>query len=119
VSEGMKSFPESLSENDSLYNAVIELERLGEVILPVEVLVHFKDGNEIHESWDGKTRYKDFRYERKGKVQWVKIDPDYKIVMDVNYINNSMTLEPDRIPVHRLTGKLTTILQFFISAISL
>jgi len=108
-----------LSENDSLYNAVVELERLGEVMLPVEVLVHFKNGSEAVESWDGKSRYKDFRYEGRGKVDWVKIDPDYKIVMDVNYINNSMTLDPDRVPVKRISGKLTTLLMFLIGTITL
>ena len=106
-------------ENDSLYNAVVELERLGEVMLPVEVLVHFKNGDEITESWDGKSRYKDFNYSGKGKVQWVKIDPEYKIIMDVNYINNSMTIDPDRLPIRRLTGKLSTLLQFLMTTISL
>jgi hypothetical protein len=107
-----------LTEDDSLYNASVELERVGEVMLPVEVLVHFMNGNEVVELWDGKSRYKDFNYSNKGKVEWVKIDPEYKIVMDVNYINNSMTLDPDRAPVRRITDKLTTLLQFFLSAIA-
>lgn len=109
----------SSSENDSLYHSVVELVRLGEVMLPVEVLVHFKNGSDVVESWDGKSRYKDFIYEGKGRVDWVKIDPEYKIVMDVNYINNSMTLEPDRVPVRRLSGKLTTLLLFLIGTITL
>ena len=109
----------SFSENDSLYYSVVELERLGEVMLPVEVLVHFKNGSEAVESWDGKSRFKDFRYDGKGRVDWVKIDPEYKIVMDVNYINNSMTLDPDRVPVRRLSGKLTTLLLFLIGTITL
>jgi hypothetical protein len=108
-----------MSENDSLYNAVVELERAGEVMLPVEILVHFKNGNEVVESWDGKSRFKDFSYNGKGMVEWVKIDPGYKIIMDINYINNSMTLNPDRVPLRRVTGKLTTILQFFLNTISL
>lgn len=109
----------SKTESDSLYNAVVELEREGEVMLPVEVLVHFKNGKEVMESWDGKSRFKDYNYTGNGMVQWVKIDPEYKIVMDVNYINNSRTLEPDMIPVRRLTDKFTIILQFLISTISL
>jgi hypothetical protein len=116
-SDSMNTF--AGSENDSLCSALVVLERLGEVTLPVEVLVHFKNGDEVHEIWDGNSRFKNFRYEGKGKVQWAKIDPDYKIVMDVNFINNSMTLDPDRIPVRRLSGKLTTLLQFLITAISL
>ncbi len=83
------------------------------------MLIHFKNGNELLESWDGKSRYKDFFYDGKGKVEWVKIDPEYKIVMDVNFINNSMTLSPDRVPVRRISGKLTTLLQLFIGAITL
>ena len=115
----LKTSTKTYSENDSLYSATVELERAGEVMLPVDVRVHFKNGAEVLESWDGKSRFKDFSYSGKGKVQWVKIDPEYKIVMDINYINNSMTLDPDRAPVRRLAGKLTTLLQFFISTISL
>jgi hypothetical protein len=115
----LKTGVRTYSENDSLYRSSVELERAGEVMLPVDVLVHFKNGDEVLESWDGKSRYKDFSYTGRGKVQWVKIDPGYKIVMDVNYINNSMTLDPDKVPVRRLASKLTTLLQFFITAISL
>jgi hypothetical protein len=118
-SDTLKSHASACSENDSLFQVSVQLERMGEVMLPVDVLVHFKNGMELLESWDGKSRFKDFTYTGKGKVEWVKIDPEYKIVMDVNYINNSLTLDPDRIPVRRLAGKLTTLLQFFLYTISL
>jgi hypothetical protein len=64
-------------------------------------------------------RFKDFEYTGKRQVDWVKIDPEYKIKMDVNYINNSMTNEPDRKPVRRYTDKLISFMQFFINIISL
>jgi len=118
-SDTQNASPGIISDNDSNYNAVVELERVGEVMLPVEVLVHFKNGGEVLESWDGKSRFKDISYTGKGKVEWAKIDPEYKIIMDVNYINNSMTLDPNRVPIRRLTDKLSTLLQFFISAITL
>jgi hypothetical protein len=106
------------SGNDSLYNATVELERLGDVMLPVDVQVHFKNGSEVMESWDGKERFRDFNYSGKGSVEWVKIDPEYKILMDVNFINNSMTLNPDKVPVRRIASKLTTLLEFFITTIT-
>ncbi len=109
----------SLSGADSLYKSVVELERAGELMLPVDVLVHFNNGDEVMESWDGKSRFKDFTYTGKRTIQWVKIDPEYKIKMDVNYINNSMTLKPDNVPVRRLAGKLMSFMQFFINFISL
>jgi hypothetical protein len=101
------------------YKAVVELERTGEVKLPVEVLVHFDNGEEVKESWDGKSRYKDYAYIGNRRIQWVKIDPEFKIRMDVNYINNSMTAKPDHVPVRRLTNKLITLLQILISSVSL
>jgi len=102
-----------------IYISKVELERIGEVMLPVEVLIHFNNGEEVSEMWDGKSRYKDFEYTGAREVEWVKIDPDYKIRMDVNFINNSMTNKPDQLPVRRFTNKLISFIQFFMSLISL
>jgi hypothetical protein len=104
---------------DSIYKSVVELERIGDVMLPVEVLVHFNNGDEIMETWDGKSRFKDFTYTGTRKILWVKVDPEFKITMDINYINNSLTEEPDPVPLRRMTNKLITYLQFLISIISL
>jgi hypothetical protein len=113
------SAKKSPAENIRFYNSGVELERAGEVMLPVEVLIHFNNGSEILESWDGKSRFKDFEYTGRRTVEWVKIDPEFKIRMDINYINNSMTVNPDLIPLRRLTNKLMTFMQFFINFISL
>lgn len=112
---GSDSLKTEQTGRDSLYNSVVMIERIGEIMLPVEVLVHFSDSTEVLENWDGKARYKDFTYTGTAQIEWVKIDPDYKIAMDVNFINNSMTDTPDRVPVKRITGKLMTFLQFLIS----
>lgn len=104
---------------DSLYTSVVMLERIGEIMLPVEVLVGFDNGEEILEKWDGKDRYKDFTYTGYRQVRWVKIDPEFKITMDVNYINNSMTKKPDRAPLHRISYRLLSFLQFYLSFILL
>jgi hypothetical protein len=108
-----------LSKNDTIYSSVVELERVGDMMLPVEVLVHFSNGDQITENWDGKSRVKDYKYTGTRKVDWVKIDPEYKITMDVNLINNSMTSKPDAVPVKRISGKLILILEFFTHIISL
>lgn len=100
---------------DSLYKSVVQLERVGEIMLPVETLVHFDNGDEVREFWDGKSRYKDFTYTGKNKISWVKIDPEYKITMDINYLNNSKTVKPDQIPVKRMTNKLIIFLEFLVS----
>jgi hypothetical protein len=106
-------------KKDTLFTSTVELERPGDIMLPVDVLVHFDNGDEKLEHWDGKARYMDYSYQGKSKVDWVKIDPEYKIRMDINYINNSMSLEPDRNPARRLSGKLLGFMEFFLSILSL
>jgi hypothetical protein len=101
------------------FKSKVELERVGDVMLPVEVLVHFDNGEEILESWDGKSRVKDFEYSGPRKIEWVKIDPEFKIRMDINFINNSIADNPDVVPVRKLTNRLITFLEFFISIFSL
>jgi hypothetical protein len=89
------------------------------MMLPVEVLIHFDNGDEIHENWDGKSRLKDYEYSGTRKIEWVKIDPEYKIRMDINYINNSITDNPDMVPVRKLNNRLISFMEFFISIFSL
>jgi hypothetical protein len=104
---------------DSIYLSVVNLERLGEITLPVDVLIHFSDGDEILETWDGKSRSKEFTYMGARKISWVKIDPEFKISIDVNYINNSKTDEPDRSAVKRFSNKFVSFLQLIFYAITL
>ncbi|HKK41138.1 MAG TPA: M1 family aminopeptidase [Bacteroidales bacterium] len=129
INNPIRSSSDSLKQNvkkhkpsylsDSTYNSKAELERIGDVMLPVEVLVHFSDGHEVKEKWNGQSRTKDFSYTGKFKLEWAKIDPDYRIAMDVNYINNSKTIKPDRVPERRMTDKFISFLQFFMNFISL
>lgn len=100
---------------DSLYTATAQLERTGDIMLPVDVLIHFTNGEEVLEKWDGKESYKDFEYTGYREIEWVKIDPEFKIRMDVNYINNSMTTEPRKAPLHRLVNKMLSFIQFYLS----
>ena len=102
-------------ERDSLFTSAAQLERVGEVMLPVEVLVHFTDGSEVLEKWDGKSRFKDFTYSGRREIEWVRIDPEFRIKIDVNYINNSRTIDPDPVPVRRMINKFISLMQFYLS----
>ena len=120
--EGLTEGPgtsRTTSVPDSIYTSVAQLERAGDMTLPVEVLIHFTNGDEVLEKWDGLSRYKDYTYSGSRRIEWVKIDPEFKNRMDVNFINNSMTTRPDNIPLRRLRAKFTTFLQFLISILSI
>lgn len=104
---------------DSIYSSSVEIERIGGLKFPVDILVHFNDSTSITENWDGSGRFIDFKYQGTRKIDWVKVDPDFKIRMDVNYINNSMTDSPDILPLRRMRNKIIAFLQFLMFGLML
>jgi len=105
--------------NDTVYVSRVRLERIGEVILPVEIEVTFDDGSMVYENWDGKARYYDLEYEGPLKVTKARIDPGMKIYMDVDLVNNSFTTDPVHVPVRKQARKLATLIFFLTQALSL
>ena len=81
------------SKNVSYHSKVV-IERLGEVIMPEEVLIHFENGKEITEKWDGKARVQTYSFTAPEKVVWARIDPENKILIDINLTNNSRQIKP-------------------------
>ena len=75
------------------YESEVTVRRLGEVRLPVEVQVEWSDGRVRRETWDGRDRWKRFRYRETVKVSRVVVDPDRKLALDVDPANNSWTSE--------------------------
>ena len=115
---GMVLHKES-TEGDSIYISNVKVQRLGEVMLPLEVLVHFESGKEILEEWDGKARYKTFRYEGADRVIWAEADPERKLSMDVNLVNNSYTINPDHVPVKSFVRKIATLVQLLLQTVTI
>ncbi|MGE5349056.1 MAG: M1 family metallopeptidase [Actinomycetota bacterium] len=109
------TYTRSDRKSDTLYISRVSVERLGEVMLPVEILIGFDNGDELLEHWDGKALYRDFEYTGTRKPVWVKIDPYNRIDMDVNRINNSWTLEPERTVARRMMNKFMLLMQMMIS----
>ena len=78
------------------YLSEVLVRRLGEVKVPVEVLIIFDNGRKIRESWDGQYRWKKFRYQSIFKIEEAVVDPQFKYVLDINRTNNSKTIKPNR-----------------------
>ena len=108
--------PES-TDSSKMYTSKVILNRIGEVIIPVEILVHFNNGKEITKTWDGKARSFELKFKSAAKIEWAKIDPENKILMDVNLLNNSFTLKQDEKPIWKYTVKFLFWLQNIIQSI--
>ena len=92
-------------EEGSTYHSRILVSRLGDVRMPVDVLVHFADGKEIREHWDGQARWKEYNYTGHQRVTWAKVDPDDVLAIDINVNNNSKTEDPISQPIWKYTVK--------------
>jgi hypothetical protein len=82
---------------DNRYQSEVIVRRLGEVKLPVDILVVFEDGEEIREAWDGQYRWKKFTYQKPSRIRKAVVDPEFKLVLDINRTNNSMMRKPDKL----------------------
>ena len=96
----------SADKNDkhTVYRSYVWLQRKEDFVMPVDVEVKFDNGETVREHWDGASRWTRFAYEKKAKVEWAEIDPDHKIQIDRNDLNNSYTAEPNPKPTHKLTN---------------
>jgi hypothetical protein len=76
------------------FRTTVVVRRFGEAIFPVDVLTTFGDGSTRTEQWDGVERRIIYRYDTKVRARSVQVDPNRVLMLDVNYTNNSRTLQP-------------------------
>jgi len=81
-------------EDEKIYRSEVTVVRKGELVFPQEIKVTFEGGEEVLETWDGKGRWKRFVYHKPAKLLSACIDPERKVLLDVDIINNSRTLRP-------------------------
>ena len=90
--------PEKEAKKDAgaakVYRNEVVAARRGEWIIPQDILTTFENGETVRETWDGQDRWKRFVYLKPTKVLSAVIDPDRKMVLDVNYTNNSLSMKP-------------------------
>jgi hypothetical protein len=76
-------------EEQGPFDAEVTVRRLGEVRMPVELLVEFADGSRVRESWDGQYRWTRFRYAGESKVVRAVVDPEHVLAIDIDPANNA------------------------------
>ncbi|MGH2568476.1 MAG: hypothetical protein ACRDGA_09070, partial [Bacteroidota bacterium] len=88
----MNEKPTDAPAYDSLavmYECSVVVRREGEAVAPVDILVVFQNGEQWQETWDGQYRWKRFVYRTTSPVKYAVVDPEGKLVMDINHNNNS------------------------------
>jgi len=106
------------SEHNTFKNRVT-IHRLGEMQIPIDVAISYESGKTILEKWDGQDRVQVFEYESDEKIIKVEIDPERKIFIDKDFINNSRTLQPTGDGIAKTTRTFFTWLQNLLTSVSL
>jgi len=83
----------------------IYVQRMGTMVMPVEVLVTFENGETQTFNWDGRGRCKEFVVQGTSPVLKAEIDPEHKIACDIDFTNNSVQLKGAQNPIWKYATK--------------
>jgi hypothetical protein len=114
----MKSTPLKKEDNLQIYKTEVLLKRLGEIKIPMEVLIELKDGEKIEKIWDGQERWYKIELETKSKIESAIIDPENKIVLDMDVNNNSLTTKSQDSAIFKLCSQYLFWMETFIQWIT-
>ncbi len=94
------------------YRSVVQLRQRGEVILPVEVELAFAGKAPERRLWDDGQRWAKWVYERPEKLLSARLDPDGKLALDADRLDNARRIEPEPAAARKLaTGFLFWVQQ--------
>ena len=101
------------------YRSSFLVSRLGDAIMPTEIEVHFTDNTDTLFIWDGKAQNKNFTFEGKKQIEWVKLDPKDKNLMDINIFNNSLTTDKKTTVINKYFTKFLYLVENIMLSLSM
>ncbi len=87
------------------YTSRVVVTRLGDVTLPVEVQVDFADSSTRLERWDGQATQKEYTYQTAAPLVSALADPQRKLAVEVNVLDNGWTVATAEGPPLELSGR--------------
>ena len=77
------------------YESYVLVQRKGDFVFPIDVVLHYEGGKLDRRHWDGKDRWLKIRTTTPEKLEWAEVDPQRKILLDVDWLNNVRRVEAD------------------------
>jgi hypothetical protein len=97
-------------DGGELHLSTVRLEGPAWQRLPVEVAFRFADGAVVRETWDGRAPYRIYRFLRAAPLSEARLDPDGKIALDPDPVNNGRLRAP--------AGRLVDDWAYWLGALS-
>jgi hypothetical protein len=95
-----------------LWRGTVSVVREGAAV-PQLLRVTFADGSHEDVHWDDDRRWARFVFTRPTKVVSAELDPEQKILLDANKLNDSRTVKSDPAASRRWTADVAAVLQAF------
>ena len=111
------TLPEEME--DDLIKAKVTVHRLGEMQLPVDILIRFDDDSTVLEKWDGWDRSISYEYVSDKKIVSAEVDPERKIYIDKNFLNNSLSTQKQQKGIRKYLVQFMTWVQHAMLSASL
>jgi len=92
--DGGPVYTSGANAGGKLYETRVTVRRLQDGVLPVEVLLKFEGGEELRDVWDGKSLWKSYTVVKPVKLLYAAIDPERKLLLDIDNTNNSRMQTP-------------------------
>ena len=109
----IESVPLGSEDKNRRYKTKVLLRRLGQVVMPVDVVIELEDGEKIKQIWEGKERWLKIETETDSKIKSAIIDPENKIALDININNNSLAARS----CDSVIMKLSTLCLFWLETL--
>lgn len=99
------------------YRAGFILKRKGPLDIPIDYVMILNNGDTLHFEWHARQNMEDVYKIVPHPVSKIIIDPEFKIAIDNNLLNNSTAIDPDNLPATRLTSGVIFLVESFFSFI--
>ena len=107
------------NQKKETFRTKVTVRREGEIVYPVDVLIRFENGETEERHWDGQYRWVRYEIVKPSKVASVVVDPDHKLLLDVNWANNSWVEKRRQGTAFKWTSSLLFWIQQAIQTLSL
>ena len=110
---------QAASQKAGTYETTVVVRRRGEMYVPVDVAFKFAGKPVERLTWDGRERTRTFTFLRPEKLEWVDVDPDRKVLLDVDWLNNGRRLDSDSRPAVSWAARWMYLVQSLISTLGM
>ncbi len=112
-----KSHPDAKHGGGPYPYRTVAIVRRNGARVPQTLVVKFDDDSTETVRWDDDQRWRRFTFVKPAKATSAQLDPDRRVYLDYNKLNDGRTLEAQRAASHRWTGDVSAIVELLHSLV--